>query len=98
MLCVVPSPAPPPLPRKPAPAHLSCHASCLRLVQPPPQCLLIVRQLYDQGHVKGLLQPLSEHDGNKVTQVQRLGRRALKGGQGHTQGHTHRAGLCEPVP
>ena len=41
----------------------------LLLLQILPQELLVVRQLDDQGHVEGLLQPLGEEEGYEVAKV-----------------------------
>ena len=43
----------------------------------PPQALLVVGELDDEGDLEGGLQPLSEHEGDQVPQVQSLRRRAL---------------------
>ena len=44
----------------------------LLLLQVLPQELLIVGHLDDQGHIKGLLQPFSEEEGNEVAKVHRI--------------------------
>ena len=53
----------------------------------PPECLLIISQLNDQGHLKGFLQVLCEHEGNEVAQMQRFRRGAL-----HIIGSSHSTG------
>ena len=43
-----------------------------------PQGLLIVSQLDHKRHLEGFLQPLGEHEGNQVPQVQRIRGRPLQ--------------------
>ena len=38
----------------------------------PPQELFVIGELDDEGHLEGVLQPLGEHEGDQVAQVQRL--------------------------
>ena len=38
----------------------------------PPQELLVIGELDDEGHLEGVLQPLGEHEGDQVAQVQCL--------------------------
>ena len=45
----------------------------------PPQALLVIGELDDERHLEGALKPLGEHEGDEVTQVQRLRRRPLCG-------------------
>ena len=44
----------------------------------PPQRLLVVGELDDEGRLEGVLQPLGEDEWHQVPQVERLGRWALQ--------------------
>lgn len=52
--------------------HLSCKAPGLVLVYAAPEALLVICYLDDKRRIQHLLEPLSEHEGHQVAQVQRL--------------------------
>ena len=47
----------------------SCMAGGLDKVSPPER-LLVIGELDDQGHLEGFLQVLCEHEGDEVAQMQ----------------------------
>lgn len=53
-------------------AVLACQPPRLRRRQALPQALLIVRELHDERALERVLQPLGEHEGDEVAQVEGL--------------------------